>query len=348
MKDFYAILGVAKNATKDEIVKAYRKGAQIHHPDKNPGDSEAESRFRDIQEAYDVLSSASKRAEYDSGGPSMRFRSRSSDGFDGMMNDFFQNSSFRGRNIQIRLEIDLQEAYSGCVKVVAIKTKNICDGCKGQGQVSNDNCPTCMGQGFVKVNNAPFEFRTNCQTCSGLGKINPAPCKECAGTGTLDGHKEKQIQISIPCGVENGTQFRMVGQGEESIRGGRNGDVIIYVLIKDHPFFTRDGLDLLVDVPVSYTQLVLGCELEIPSISGERIIVKIPQGTQSHAKLKARGKGMIVPAGILGDIIVTVKIETPKELSEDYKNVILNLKNFETIQVDPKRQQWLKNNTSQN
>ena len=346
MKDFYAILGVAKNASKEEITKAYRKGAQQHHPDRNPGDAEAEKRFREIQEAYDVLSDQTKRAEYDSGGPSMHFRSRSNDGFsfDGMMNDFFQNSSFRGRNLQIRLEIDLKEAYSGCTKTVLFKTKNTCAGCKGTGQKHTETCTACNGEGFVKVHNAPFEFRTNCTSCNGIGKINPKKCEDCNGSGSLPGYKEKKADIAIPPGVESGAQVRLPGQGEDSIRpGGKPGDVIIYVLINDHEIFKREGLDLLLDIPVSYTQLVLGCDLSIPTLSGEKLLLKVPAGTQSHSKLKIRGKGMFVSSGVYGDIIVCVKVETPKDIGEDYKDAINKLKNFEENQIDPKRQMWLKN-----
>lgn len=346
MKDLYAILGVPKNASKEDIVKAYRKGAQQHHPDRNPGDSEAEVRFRDIQEAYDILSDSAKRAEYDAGGPTMRFRSRSSDGFgfDGMMNDFFQNSTFRGRNLQIRLEIDLQEAYSGCNKTVHFKTKNVCGNCKGSGQNCVDVCPTCNGQGFTKINNVPFEFRTNCSACNGLGKINPKKCDDCNGTGSLPGYKERKAEIAIPSGVANGTQIRLIGQGEESVRaGGKPGDAIIFVIIRDHSYFTREGLDLFVDIPVSYTQLVLGCEIEFLNLVGEKIVLKVPSGTQSHSKLKIRGRGMIIPSGVAGDIIVTVKAETPTEISDAYKETILALKNFEEAQIDPRRKLWQKN-----
>lgn len=346
MKDPYAVLGVSKNATKEDIVKAYRKGAQQHHPDRNPGDQDAEARFRDIQQAYEILSDPIKKSEYDSGGSTMRFRTRTSDGFgfDGMMNDFFQNSTFRGRNVQVRLEIDLKEAYTGCNKIVLFKTKNICVNCKGSGQIAVDNCPTCEGQGFTKVNNAPFEFRTNCTTCSGSGKVNPKKCDDCNGSGALPGYKERKSELVLPMGVSNNTQVRLVGQGEESIRpGGKPGDAIVFIIIRDHSYFTRDGLDLFVDIPVSYTQLVLGCELEFYNLVDEKIVLKVPAGTQSHSKLKIRGRGMIIPSGVAGDIIVTLKVETPTKINDDYKESILALKGFEENQIDPKRQQWQKN-----
>jgi len=353
MKDYYAILGVSRNASKDEIVKAYRKGAQQHHPDRNPGDAEAEARFKEIQEAYDVLSDTAKKADYDAGGSTMRFNRRSSSdfNFDGMVNDFFQNASYRGRNIQIRLELDLEEVYKGGVKTVFYKTRNLCSNCHGQGQIFTDTCQSCNGQGFTKVNNAPFEFRTNCTTCSGLGKVNPKKCEDCNGTGSLPGYKENKVDINIPRGVSEGTQFRLVGLGEQSIRpGGKPGDAIVFILIKDHPVFNRDGLDLNIDIPVSYTQLALGSEIEVPTLAGEKILLKIPPGTQSHSKLKVKGKGMHMSSGSFsdGDLIVTVKVETPKQVSDEYKNLLISLSEFEKANIGHKRELWLKNMNSSN
>ena len=353
MKDYYAILGVPRTASKDEIVKAYRKGAQQHHPDRNPGDAEAEARFKEIQEAYDVLSDTNKKADYDSGGMTMRFNRRSTSdfNFDGMVNDFFQNASYRGRNIQIRLELDLEEVYKGGPKTIFYKTRNLCSTCHGQGQLCQDTCTNCNGQGFVKVNNAPFEFRTNCTSCSGLGKINPKKCDDCNGSGSLPGYKENKVDINIPKGVSEGTQFRLVGLGEQSIRpGGKPGDAIVFVLIKDHPVFSRDGIDLLVDVPVSYTQLALGSEIEVPTIAGEKILLKVPSGTQSHSKLKIKGKGVQMHNNTLheGDLIVNVKAETPKNISEEYKNLLISLSELEKTNIGPKRELWLKNIASFN
>jgi molecular chaperone DnaJ len=348
MKDFYAILGVQKNASKDEIVKAYRKGAQQHHPDRNPGDAESEKRFREIQEAYDTLSDPNKRADYDMGGHTMQFRTRN--GFQGNpfssfgdMGDFFSNSSYRGRNLTIKQEIELEEAYQGCSKEISIKIKNTCTTCKGLGQVSKEDCANCNGQGFVKTFNAPFEFRTNCSVCHGLGKINPIPCNDCNQTGFLAGYKEKKIKIEIPCGIDNGINIKFTGEGEESIRGGRSGDLVVHILIRDHPIYTREGIDLFVDVPMSYSQMVLGCDIDVPTISKEIVTIKIPEGTQTHTKFKVRGKGMMLPNGILGDMFVTVKLEIPKKISEDYKESIKKLMVHEMGNLGFKREQWIKN-----
>jgi len=344
MKDYYVALGVPRNASKEDIVRAYRKGAQTHHPDRNPGDSDAEKRFREIQEAYEILNDPEKRAEYDSGGHSMHFRMRGFEGnpFTGSFGDIFQNSSYRGRNLTVRLEIDLSEAYSGCIKEIIIKVKNTCTTCKGQGQVSNESCANCNGQGFTKVNNAPFEFRTNCSICNGLGKINPITCVDCNGSGMLSGYKEKKIQVQIPCGVDSGINLKMSGQGEESIRGGNPGDLIVHILVKEHDCFQREGIDLLVDVPLAFSQLTFGCEVEIPTICDEMLTCKIPTGTQSHAKFKLGGKGMKLPNGVYGDMIVTVKVEVPKGITSEYKEAILKLQDFEKNNFGPRRQRWLK------
>jgi len=345
MKDPYAVLGLTKTATKEEITKAYRQGAKTHHPDVNPGDPDAERRFREIQEAYDILSNPSRRAEYDAGGFNMNFRRRDAgmgNPFSDMMNDFFGNSTYRGRNLQIRLEITLEEVYSGCKKTVKVKSKNKCDACKGQGLVSSDTCAECKGEGFVKIHNAPFEFRKNCSTCGGLGKVNPVPCSDCNGTGTKAGFSEKEIPVDVPCGVDSGMQIRMPGMGEESLKGGKQGDLVVYLVVKDHPIFQRDGIDLFVDVPVSYTQLALGCDLEIPTLLNEKLAIKVPPGTQTHSKFKLRGKGLPVPQGFVGDLIVTVKVETPKTTSAEYVEVLKQLAVFEAGQVDPKRSNWQK------
>jgi len=350
MKDPYSVLGVAKNATKEEIVKAYRKGAQTHHPDRNPGDSEAEVRFREIQEAYDILSDDSKRADYDRNGFSMHFRNRGNAGgspfnadFGEVMSEIFGKSTFRGRNLNVRVEIDLEEAYNGCTKEIFLKLKNTCTTCKGLGQLSNEVCGSCQGQGFTKVNNAPFEFRTNCSVCNGLGKINPIPCNDCKASGFLSGYKEKKIQVLIPCGIDDGMVLKLNGEGEESVRGGRQGDLIVHVLVREHSLFTRDGIDLMVDVPMTYSQLVFGCDIDVTTIGKEVVTVKIPEGTQSHSKFKIRGKGMRLPNGVYGDLFITVKIEIPKNVSIEYKESVKKLMPFEMNNLGAKREQWLKN-----
>lgn len=348
MKDYYAVLGVSKTASKEEITKAYRAGAKKHHPDVNPGDPDAATRFREIQEAYDVLSNTQKKADYDNGGNTMRFRSKGfeshfSGSFTDAMNDFFTGASFRGRNIQIKVEIDLREVFTGCVKPLCIKLKNTCDTCKGNGNTFKDVCMFCKGQGFIKVNNAPFEFNSTCQTCKGSGKINPQSCADCNGTGNKPGQRDKNVTLTIPRGIDSGMQIRLPGEGEPSLNGGKPGDVVAFIVIKDHPVYKRDGIDLLIDIPVSYTQLVCGCDLVVPTIMNDKIILKIPAGTQTHTKFKIKAMGLQLPNGICGDIIVNVKLETPKKVSEEYKKNIDSLKIFEETEMGPRITAW-KNN----
>lgn len=349
MKDPYSVLGVAKNATKEEIVKAYRKGAQTHHPDRNPGDNGAESRFREIQEAYDILSNDAKRAEFDQNGFTMHFRNRNAGpnpfegNFGDVMNEIFGKSTFRGRSFNARVELDLEEAYEGCKKDILLKLRNNCPTCKGHGQLSNEVCGSCQGNGFTKVNNAPFEFRQNCSVCNGLGKINPIPCNDCNGTGFLSGHKDKTLTVQIPCGIDDGMNIKISGEGEESVRGGKSGDLHLHILIREHPIFKREGIDLFVDVPMTYSQLVFGCDIDVTTISKEIVSVKIPEGTQSHSKFKVRGKGMRLPNGVHGDLFITVKIEVPKNLSAEYKENVKKLIPFEMINIGHKREQWIKN-----
>lgn len=349
MKDLYAVLGVSRNATKDEILKAYRKGAKTHHPDVNPGDPDAPRRFGEVQEAYDILSDSKKRAEYDAGGSRMNFRRRDSGNpFSDVMNDFFGNNTFRGRNVQIRLEIDLEEAYTGCKKIIKVKSKNKCETCKGQGSVSTDVCQVCKGEGFIKVQNAPFEFRKSCGDCNGSGKVDLKPCEDCQATGTKAGYVEREIEVEVPMGMDSGMQIRLPGYGEESIKGGKSGDLVVFIVVRDHALFQRDGIDLMIDIPVSFTQLALGCELEIPTLANERLNIKVPAGTQSHSKFKLRGKGLPVPQGFIGDLIATVKVEIPKNTNKDYEDSLKNLVNFEQQNIGPKKELWLKNMSKAN
>jgi molecular chaperone DnaJ len=348
MKNYYAILGVEKNASKEEITKAYRKGAKTHHPDVNPGDEGAARRFQEIQEAYDTLSDPGRRADYDSGG--MSFRSRRSGGggspfgdpFMDAMKDFFGGSQFRGKNLQVRLEIDLEEVLRGCRKEVSVKLRNKCGSCRGSGVESTETCSLCSGSGFVNVNNAPFEFRQTCSGCMGVGKIKPKPCSECAGTGSLPGHQEKKISVDVPAGVDSGMSIRVSGQGEESVNGGRPGDIVVYILVKDHPLYSRDGIDLLVDIPVSYTQLALGAEITVPTLAGEKLTVRIPPGSQSHGKLKLREKGLSVPSGYIGDLFVTLKLETPRQLAGEHRSKLEELAAIEQATSTPRRDAWRK------
>ena len=353
MKDYYEVLGITKSASEEEIKKAYRNGAMKYHPDRNPGDAEAIERFKEISEAYDTLSDAVKKSMYDGGAHNMHFRRRppkSNPGptpppgfsFEDVMADFFGGSSFKGRNITVRIEVEFKEVLTGCKKHFKVKKRKRCTGCAGQGFTGFQPCSHCNGTGATQVVDAPFEMRTSCPVCSGTGKASVVKCGDCLGSGYLPGFHEKALEIAIPAGIENGMQVRLAGEGEESLRGGRAGDVMIFVMVKDHPIFSRDGFNLTVEVPVSYTQLVLGGEVEIPTLAEGAMKVKVPNGSQSHTKFRLRGKGFPTGKGSVGDLIATLKIETPKTYDEGYKKVLEQLAELEKQNVPPRREQWAK------
>lgn len=349
---FYEILGITKNATDEDIKKAYRTNAKKHHPDANLDDPKAADRFKEIQEAYDTLIDPSKRAMYDGGqSPRMQFRrkSKKSDApqpeysFETVTEEFFGGSSFRGRNIAVRIEIEFNQIRTGCTKHIKVKKRKICTGCQGLGTTGYKQCANCNGKGATSKENsfydAPFEILTPCNICKGLGKVSVTKCGDCIGSGFLPGWYEKPLTVTIPPGIDNGAQLRLAGEGEDSMRLGRPGDVMVFVLVKEHPILTRDGPNLLVEVPVSYTQLVLGDEIEIPTLS-ETVKVKVPPGSQSHTKFRLRGKGVPNGNGGLGDLIATLKIETPKIIDEEYKKTFEVLSNLEKKNITPRREEW--------
>lgn len=346
MKDFYDVLGVTKTATLEEIKKAYRKAASTHHPDVN-SDPEATNRFREIQEAYETLSDPEKKRIYDSGGYGMNFRRHQSDpgeqpGFS--FNDLFGNTIFRGRNLSIQLQVELKEIVTGATKKVLLRKKKKCNTCNGLGFSGFESCVNCKGSGVTVILDGPLQITGPCNFCSGSGKIYTAKCMDCTGSGASPGFTEKTLNIVVPCGVENGAQVRIPGEGEESARGGNFGDLFVFVLIKDHYLYQRQGLDLTVDIPVSYTQLVLGCELEIPYITEGTINIKVPPGSQSHSKLRLKEKGIpsSTTIGLVGDLIVTLKCETPKKIEGEYLDLINKLAEFEKTNITPRRDRWFK------
>lgn len=349
MHDFYQVLGISKDATPDEIKKAHRAAAKKHHPDANPNDPKAAERFKEIQEAYDILSDPDKRANYDNGGHGMRFRTKPPESthgfqftgnFQEIMDGLFGNSRYKGRNTTVRVDMELSEVLTGVKRNFKIKKRNLCSTCKGNGCKSFQSCANCQGQGFVRINNPPFEMRQNCHVCNQTGKINVVKCDDCTGSGFLPGYYEHPIDVFIPAGVSNGMQLQVQGAGEPAINGGTNGDLIISVYIKDHPIFQRDGSTLLVDIPVSFSQVFFGCEIDVPSLIDGFLKFKVPEGTQSHSKFRLKEKGLPLGNGGLGDMIVTLKVETPKDVAEDYKKVIQQLSELEKANITPKIKHW--------
>lgn len=347
MINHYEILGIVKSASQEEITKAYRKLSKQWHPDRNVGDDEAKAKYQHVQEAYEVLSDVQKRSLYDSPAPSMRFNRRPTPSnqdfsFTDVMEEFFGGSKTRGRNIQIRVEIDLVEVMTGCVKTVKVKKRNRCVKCEGKGYSSSMQCIACNGSGFKIATDSPFLVQTVCPDCEGKGVTKTVRCADCLGVG-FSPAQDKTLNVQVPAGIGNGMSIRIAGEGEEPQKVmGIPGDVMVVILIKDHDIFRREVADLIVDIPISYTQVALGSKIEIPTLGDERIEVDIPVGSQSNTRFRLKGRGLPNMRGGTGDIIATVKVETPKNLDENYKKVLEQLAELEKNTVTPRREMWSK------
>src|SRR5579875_2305998 len=291
-RDFYETLGVTRGASAEELKRAYRKLAMQYHPDRNPGDAKAEQRFKEINEAYDVLKDEQKRAAYDrfghaafeaGGGPrggdfgfGSGFGAGFADIFDEMFGEFMggrrqQGANLRGNDLRYNLEITLEEAFHGKQTTVRVPTLSPCDACKGSGAEAGSrpiNCPTCHGQGRVRAQQGFFTIERTCPACPGAGRVIENPCRQCGGQGRVN--RERALSVSIPAGVEDGTRIRLAGEGEAGVRGGPPGDLYIFLSLAPHPFFQRDGADLHCRVPISMVAAALGGEFEVPTIDGGR------------------------------------------------------------------------------
>jgi molecular chaperone DnaJ len=354
-KDFYKTLGVSNNASADELKKAYRKLAMQYHPDKNPGDKKAEQKFRELSEAYDVLRDDQKRAAYDRFGSaafeqggfnpnagggagfggfgfSSGFGTNFADIIDEMFGDLgggradaFQQS---GSDVRFNLEISLEEAFKGTTARVKYTTGSPCDGCKGMGSEAGAPpvvCVTCKGRGKSRAQQGFFTIERTCHTCGGSGKMIQNPCRSCSGTGKV--RREKNLEVKIPAGVEDGTRIRVAKEGEAGSRGGPAGDLYVFLSIRPHRFFKRQGADIYCRVPITMTTASLGGDIEVPSIDGSHTHLKITSGTQSGHQFRIRGKGMTTLRGSgRGDMIIEAMIETPVNLSKKQKEL---LKQFE-------------------
>ena len=334
----YEVLGVSNSASFDEIEEAYRDLVKKTHPDRNQEDPEASKKFKEVQNAYELLKKL--RSSGSSSFEGMRFRSRPGHSdFETNVNDFFSKSAFKGRNIQSRVEVSLSEVLSGCTKDITIKKRVVCLDCSGHGFSDFVSCEECNGEGVVVINQSPFNLNRPCGFCGGTGRINVKKCSSCSGRG-YSSHEEKTIKVEVPPGVEHGSQIILQGHGERSLKGGKDGDLIVLVTIKSDSLFKREGSQLSLEVPVSYTQLVLGCELTVPCVTGEMILLKIPPHTQTSTKFRVRGKG--VPyRGSVGDMIVTLKLDVPKELTQDHKDCLESLSFLEKKYITTNRKKWL-------
>jgi len=345
-QDYYDILGVSKSASADEIKHAFRRQAMQYHPDRNPGDKVAEQKFKDINEAYEVLKDDQKRAAYDRygkaafqngmGGSPFGFGFNAedlSDVFSNIFSDFMGGGSqrqnryenIRGADLSYNLSITLEEAYEGVQKEITIKTTELCDVCHGHGTANGKEAPICeMCQGRGKIRRQQggfFVFETVCPTCHGQGKVAKDKCFKCHGEGVVK--VQKTIKVKIPAGIENNVRMRVAGEGQAGLRGGANGDLYIYVFIKEHKLYERNEANLYTAVPVSMVCATLGGKIEIPGIDGKRIAVEIKEGTQTGAQIRIKGEGM--PVGDKqkrGDLFVMVKVETPTRLNKKQKELL--------------------------
>ncbi|MEM1019104.1 MAG: molecular chaperone DnaJ [Pseudomonadota bacterium] len=345
-QDYYEVLGVGRDADEKALKSAFRKLAMQYHPDRNPGDAEAEQNFKKVGEAYDILKDPERRAAYDryghaafeqgmggSGGGAGFDGSAFSDIFDDLFGEFMgrgggggrgRSSARRGNDLRYDIEISLEEAFDGASKEISLTTSVTCDVCGGTGAKEGSRpqtCPTCGGVGKVRTNQGFFMVERTCPTCGGAGQIIADPCAACAGTGAVQ--REKSLQVKIPKGVETGTRIRLAGEGQAGVRGGPAGDLYLFVTVEPHPVFKRDREMILCDVPLPLATAALGGEIEVPTIDGGRAKVKIPSGTQSGKQFRLRSKGMpTISGGPLGDMIVRAQVETPVNLTDRQRELL--------------------------
>ncbi|MDR2268457.1 MAG: molecular chaperone DnaJ [Holosporaceae bacterium] len=347
--NYYETLGLTKTTSDDDIKKAYRKLAMQYHPDRNKGDKVAEAKFKEINEAYETLKDPQKRAAYDryghnayknasssSGGDfySSGFSFSSSSGFSDIFDDFFSSASssmhsservdMRGSDLRYDITITLEEAFHGKNIDLKIKTNIACKECNGTGSEKGEKpkkCPSCRGSGRQRFSQGFFTVEKTCNSCNGTGHIIENSCKNCRGAGRIGG--TRNINVSIPAGIEDGARIRLSGEGEAGIRGGSAGNLYIFVSIRSHQLFRREGEAIHCDVPISITTAALGGEVEVPTIDGKKAVIKIPAGTQSGSILKLRNKGMsVVRSSMRGDMLVHAKVETPVNLTRKQKELL--------------------------
>lgn len=350
-QDFYEMLGCQRTASPEDIKKAYRKLAMQHHPDRNQGNKDAEKKFKELNHAYDILKDPDKRAAYDRfgaaafegghgpGGPGMNgqgfdFGSVFGDIFDEMFNGGRSGGrpgargDMRGQDLRFNLEITLEQAYSGTDATVRVPSSVACETCHGSGAEAGSKphqCPTCKGHGRLRAQQGFFTVERTCHTCHGAGQVIDKPCKTCAGQGRV--RREKTLKVNIPAGVEDGTRIRLNGEGEAGTRGGPAGDLYVFLSVRRHQMFEREGADVHCRVPISMVQATLGGNIEVPTLDGKAARINIPAGAQNGHQFRLRAKGMpIVRSTQRGDMYIEINVETPTNLTAKQKEL---LKEFE-------------------
>ena len=336
-RDYYEVLGVEKNASDAEIKKAYRKLAMKYHPDQNPGDKTAEEKFKEINEAYEVLSDADKKARYDQygfAGVDPNFNPNAGAGFGGGFGGFggaqrSPNAPMRGENVRTEVQVSFEEACFGVSRELDVMKVETCDKCKGTGCAEGTTpeiCPDCKGRGNVtRTARTPFgmmQTQEPCSRCGGTGKIIHQPCPTCKGKGKV--RRSRRIKVDIPAGIDDGQTISLRGLGNAGRNGGPAGDLLVTVSVRSHPQFEREGTSILYELPVSIVQASLGAEVEVPTIDG-KVKYTVPEGTQSGTVFRLRGKGVPYLHGGRGDQFVTVRVVTPKNLTVEQKDLLRKL-----------------------
>jgi molecular chaperone DnaJ len=365
-RDYYEVLGVSRSASDQEIKSAYRKLALQHHPDRNPGNPDAEEKFKEASEAYSVLADAEKRAAYDrfghagvgGFGPSAGgagFDASVFADFNDILGDLFgfgdifggsaarrRSRAQRGADLREDLQLDFEEAVFGKSTQVTIRRHDTCEECRGSGTAPGkrpQTCSTCHGHGSVRYQQGFFSLARTCPACGGAGSVIADPCKKCGGQGRVA--KQETLGINVPAGVEEGTRMRFTGKGDAGVNGGPAGDLYIVLHVKEHPFFARDENNLHCTVPISFPQAAMGAELSIPTLEGEHTL-KVPAGTQPGTRFRIKGQGVPVLNGRgRGDLFVEVKIQTPGKLSKRQRELLEELQQTMSVDNRPERRSLL-------
>ncbi|MCZ6619105.1 MAG: molecular chaperone DnaJ [Gammaproteobacteria bacterium] len=363
-RDYYDVLGVGRDASEAEVKKAYRRLAMKYHPDRNPDDANAEDKFKQAAEAYEVLTSEEKRQAYDrfghagvdsNAGMGRGFESTSfGDIFSDVFGDIFggatsgrsRASVHRGADLRYSLDLNLEQAVSGETVEIKVPVLSACDDCGGSGAKAGTRpsaCPDCQGTGQIRVAQGFFSLQQTCPRCRGAGKVIKNPCGKCGGAGRVE--KRKTLSVKIPAGVDVGDRIRLTGEGEAGFNGGPSRDLYVQIEVREHAIFRRDGKNLYCDVPISFTDAALGGDLEVPTLEG-RVKLKIPSETQTGKLFRLRGKGVTpVRGGSVGDLLCRVLVETPVKLSDKQKQL---LRDFKTSLAEggskhsPQESSWFK------
>ena len=350
-EDYYELLGVSRGVDAEDLKKAYRKAALRYHPDRNPGDKAAEEKFKDLSEAYQILSDSEKRAQYDrfghaafeQGGGGSDFSTNFEDIFGDIFGDFFGGGSrggrgrhARGEDLSYSLDVSFEEAAFGTEKTVSIPRKATCTSCRGSGAKSGTmprTCGTCQGSGQVRFQQGFFTVARTCNQCGGQGSVITDPCAECHGAGAV--RKTSNLQIKIPGGVDSGSRLKLRGEGEAGPAGGIPGDLYVMVQVREHPLFERQNTEVICELPISFPQAALGADIEAPTLEG-KIKMKVPAGTQSGSVFRLRGKGVVdLRGGGRGDQLVRVVVETPTKLGAKQKELLEEFAQLDGDEVHP-------------